>query len=955
MARQNQALFALNRGEISLLAMSRVDIEHLRLASQSQINYLPRVLGPMMLRPGTGFIGSVYNNAPTKILPFVAAFSDTALLEFTANLMRVWINDGLLTFPNVAAIVPPFSAWTLSSTGTATAAKTATSLTFSGMNTGSSASGYVPLVINPGDINKQHAVQFTVQNGPVLFQIGTTSTGQEVFGVETLDTGTYCMAFVPGATTVYLQFSTVALADNANTTTQSIPTFAQQVQVQNISIQPPGVFSMATPWGSSTIGVPSSVPSSLRITQSGDVVFVAANGVPQYQINRYSPQSWAICPYRSVKGPMAAVPRNASISLTAGALTGNTTLTASAPLFSNSDVGTLFRLFSNGQLVSQSLSFANTFTDPIEVSGVSIISQYINSTTVHNVPTTDRDFTLTITGTWAGTITLERSFQSSTTGFSSYQTYTSNQAAITITDYLENELVWYRVGFAAGGFTSGTAVVTLSYGGGGSYGVAHVTSLSSSTVANVEVLVPLGGTAPVNDWLQSEWNTNNGFPTAAQLHEGRLWWSGADRWWGSVSDDYTNFDYDATGDSAPIDRSIGQGPIANINWMVSIDHLVAGADTSIITALSDAIESPLTPANFLLRRSVTNGAFPIQACPVDQRIVYVDQSGRKLYELIYDIRLYNYKPTDLTRLNPDIGIPGFVDMAVQRQPDTRILLPRTDGIMVDMVYDSDDNVEAFWRIALGGGGIIESVAVLPGPLEDQVYVVVNRMINGTAVRYIEKFARIDECQGAAISKCVDCHLVYQGLPANVLAGFTHLIGQTVAIWGAAKNAFSGDGSSPVDFGDLGTAVVSNTGTVTIPNNIYVTTAVVGVPYQAEFISAKLAYASQLGSALNQVKRIDHIGFTLTATHCQGVRYGRFTPNDAQNTKSGIFTLPPVLDDLPQVEYGAIVDQTTVYTQYDAKQIEFECDHDSDVRLYIQSASPRPATINGITFQIESSN
>ena len=85
MARQDQALYSFNRGEVSLLALARPDIEQLRLAAQSQINWLPRVLGPMMLRPGTEYIGGVYNNAPTKLIPYVAAFTDTALLEMTGK------------------------------------------------------------------------------------------------------------------------------------------------------------------------------------------------------------------------------------------------------------------------------------------------------------------------------------------------------------------------------------------------------------------------------------------------------------------------------------------------------------------------------------------------------------------------------------------------------------------------------------------------------------------------------------------------------------------------------------------------------------------------------------------------------------------------------------------------------------------------------------------------------
>jgi hypothetical protein len=53
-------------------------------------------------------------------------------------------------------------------------------------------------------------------------------------------------------------------------------------------------------------------------------------------------------------------------------------------------------------------------------------------------------------------------------------------------------------------------------------------------------------------------------------------------------------------------------------------------------------------------------------------------------------------------------------------------------------------------------------------------------------------------------------------------------------------------------------------------------AVVGLPYTGEFQSAKLAYAAALGTALNQKKRIDHIGLVLTDTHYQGLEYAPWT-------------------------------------------------------------------------------
>lgn len=68
MPKQNVQLVAFNRGIISPLALARVDIDQILLSADQQKNFMPRVLGSMMLRPGLGFV-----------VPIIAEFSNTTL------------------------------------------------------------------------------------------------------------------------------------------------------------------------------------------------------------------------------------------------------------------------------------------------------------------------------------------------------------------------------------------------------------------------------------------------------------------------------------------------------------------------------------------------------------------------------------------------------------------------------------------------------------------------------------------------------------------------------------------------------------------------------------------------------------------------------------------------------------------------------------------------------------
>ena len=916
MPKQTPLLFSFNRGEVSPQLLGRTDLEHLRLAAQIQENWQPRVLGPMQLRPGSEHIGQIASSAtPGKLLPFVASFNDTAFLEFTPNQMRVWVNDAPVTRAAVATNVPTFESgyWVLTNTGATQSAATLSGLYFWYVNVGAEGRASAAITVASGDQNTEHAVRIVISHGPVRFQVGTSSTDDSIFGVETLDTGEYSLAFTPGTGTIYLTFSTYIAPENFNTLAQTQPQAVQTVTVDSITLEGPGPMVLATPWGANELAI----PSLLRISQSADVIFCACQGLPQQQINRYSPTSWSIVQYKPVKGPLTAAPGDTSILLSVNTTSGDGQITSNRPFFKPSDVGTLFRLFHNQATWHQTLSFAGTHTDAIRVTGVSTVSEVIGDTT-YNTIVLDRTFYYYVT---AGNYQLERSFDGPTTGFRPFA------SASPVTDWLNNEIVYYRISLT----TDGENTITFGYGGGGSgYGVCRITSLNSPTSANMEILVPFSYPGLAADWRQSEWGKTVDFPTAVALHEGRLWWAGGDRWIGSASDDYTNFDYDAIGEAAYIDIQIGKGPISQISWLLSLDSLLGGADTDLIMARSDAIQSPLTPTNLNLRFSTTTGSAPVQAVPIDNTGIYINQSGQKVFKVMYDLYSYNFRGVELSDLNPDIGYAQYVAAAIQRNPDTIVHLVRADGQIVCLLYDEENQVKAFWRKTTNG--LYEDVIVLPGEIEDRVYVIVNR--GGT--RYVERFARLDECWGAAMNKIADAHYAYSGSPQ---AAFTMpwLAGQTVVAWGDGKN--------------IGPLTLDSGGSITLSNPV--SNFCVGLGYTAQFLSTKLAYGAPSGTVVNVVKRVDHIGFVLQNTHYQGIRYGSYHLDPLPgNTPNILWDQGEPIDGLPQVEKGAVVPADTVYAFYDEKRMEFAQNADTDSRIFIEAAAPLPATVVAVSFSIE---
>lgn len=889
MAKQNFPVYSFNKGEISRHALGRLDAESLQLAAETQVNWMPMTLGPMTMRPGLEYIGATRDNLPCVIRPFIFATDDTAILEYTDQTLRIWVDDELVTGESVATTVTngDFSdstGWTLTTTSGAEATISGGKLTLNALALGSSASCEREVTIALADRETVHRLRIVVERGPVGFQVGTSSGNFNLFDKTELGPGDHSIAFDPaGASSFFVRFYALDRADEV---------------VDSIEIET-GTVELPTPWRDGDL-------SLLRWDQSGDIVFVAQEAAVPRKIERRDNNSWSVVKFQQFGGPYVARPAwTNSVRMDPGAGTGGTNaVTAFADFFESSKhVDRLFAAISEGHNRGVDISAVGKYLDPLYVSGVT---------------QADRQFKYYIRGTWVGTISLQRSTVGPDGGFVEVATQTGNIEDEEFTDHATHENVdcWYRLGFSE--YTSGYATVLFTYSGGRrGRGEARIFNVASPTHADYDIIHPFQSGELAHDWELGEWSHELGWPAAVAFHDGRLFFAARDKIWGSVSDDFENFDVTFEGEAGPINRSFGYGPFANVNWLSSLNRLVVGRDSSVVSIRSSNFDEPLTPTDFTMRDSATVGTFELQPAKVDKSAIFVDGSGRRVYELRYKSDAQDYGAIDLTALNPDIGLEGFVDLSAQRELDTRIHLVRGNGEVAVLSHEADQ-VEAWWRIETDGD--VESVCVLPGSLEDQVYYVVKRtiysLIEGelqpVTRRYLEKFARQDECLGAAMNKLADSFITYTGPAISTITGLSHLEGKEVVIWGNGK--------------DLGTATVSG-GQVTTSEPVQ--TAVVGLGYEARFKSTKLGIGATQGSALTQKKKIETIGLLLADTHNQGIEYGQSFER---------------MDPLPLVVEGVETPTDTIWTEFDNPMVPLPGVWQTDARLCLRATAPRPATV-----------
>lgn len=918
MPREQQATLALNRGVLSQLALARVDLARYKMAASQMTNWMARVLGSMMLRPGTQYIGATAGNAYAKTIPFVFSATDTARIEITQGNIQVWVQDVLVTRVAVSSVVTngsfsaDLSGWTDSSEAGCTVAWTAPqSVSFVGTGNNNAILDQ-DVTVSGGSINVRHALRIVVARGPLTFRCGSAQGDDAYINETTLNTGTHSLAFTPTAGSFWIRF------ENSN---------ANASLLASCNIEGAGVMGLPAPWASSDL-------TYLRWAQSADVTFVGRNGYQQQQIERRATDSWSIVTYPANDGPFRPI-NITNITLTPSAISGDITLTSNKAFFRQMHVGAIFRLVSVGQLVSQTLAANDTYTNPIVVNGIQ----------------DERQFNVVITGTFVGTLTLQRSVGAPGQWIDTPKTWTGPDT-YNDTDGLDNQTIYYRVGFKPADYTSGTATVTISYASGSITGICRVTAFTDSTHVSAAVLVALGNTTPTTLWYEGSWSTFRGFPGTPQLWQGRLWWFGSSLF-GSVSDDYDNFDDTVIGGSAPIIGQLDSGPISNIYWAVGLQQLILGTASNETSIRSSYLGEPVTTTNFNVMTGSTQGSSNVNALQIDKSGIFVQITGSRVFSLDLDISTYSYQSNELTLLTPDFNSAGIVHIAIQNKPDRRLHCVRADGTVGVMVWDPTENVTCWLTVTSANGGFVEDVCVLPqaGVTEDQVYYTVRRIVNGVTVRYHEKWALESECTGLPVAKHVDAHVVYSGVATDAIGGLGHLIGQTVSVWGwnTANPYIDGNGNKPGL--DLGTYVVDGTGTISGISlggaGYLVTSAIIGLPYTAQWQSMKQAFAAAMGTPLNQSTRIGRVGLMLQNTHAMGIRVG----NDFQH-----------LDDLPMADLptlssgdgldGTAPDVNAILNDYDQQMSAFSDIWSTDSRVCLQAASPRPATVLAFTVDME---
>lgn len=431
-------------------------------------------------------------------------------------------------------------------------------------------------------------------------------------------------------------------------------------------------------------------------------------------------------------------------------------------------------------------------------------------------------------------------------------------------------------------------------------------------------------------WRLGAWGRTTGWPSVVGFHEERLVFAASplepQAFWMSVSGEYENF--------APTDReskvldnnaitfTIASNKVNGIRWMTSGPTLVFGTMGGEWQASASSMKEALTPTNISVVQHTGHGSGHVRPIRVGPSILFMQKSGTKLRELVYDYQTDALVAKDVTIISEHILRRGTraVEMAYQQEPNSVAWMVLADGGLVGLTYVRDQEVYAWHYHELGGNfnngkAQVESAACIPAAsgTYDILYLIVKRTINGVTRRYIE-YIDLEYDPPTDVSRnelyYVDCGVKYVGGATSTVT-LAHLPGEVITILanGAVRPEAGASSTGQVNFAGGGASYIS-----------------AGLAYDSLLVTLPPEGGGEAGTSQGKKKRVHRCKVRVYKS--LGFKYG---PSVMQLSQYNFRNTPDQMDFAPLI-------------RSDDVSLSMENTYDYDASITIRRDQPYPLNI-----------
>lgn len=322
------------------------------------------------------------------------------------------------------------------------------------------------------------------------------------------------------------------------------------------------------------------------------------------------------------------------------------------------------------------------------------------------------------------------------------------------------------------------------------WGAAKITSRTSATVVNATVHTNFGATTAQAGWRLGQWYIGN-YPSRVGFYTERSVWANTPTnpstiWFSKngILDDFGISSPLLDTDALTFDIS----GASKIEWLQELDDLIYGTP-QIARAIGPAERGAvLSNSNVTNRKGQRIGSKSIRPVNAGTAVLYATTYGKAVREMTYNYDQDAYFQPEASILSEHLLRKGIEQMAVALEPETLLWLRISDGSIVSMVYEAQQQMIALMPHKIAPAAAdpndfakVTSIACIPGVEQYELWMIVERTIDGVTDRYIEVMKPVFEDDDLDTAFFVDSGLRYNGAPAVQLFGYDHLIGETVAV------------------------------------------------------------------------------------------------------------------------------------------------------------------------------
>ena len=382
-----------------------------------------------------------------------------------------------------------------------------------------------------------------------------------------------------------------------------------------------------------------------------------------------------------------------------------------------------------------------------------------------------------------------------------------------------NEITWSAV--------DGAGLYRVYRNQGGVW--AYIGQTTGTSIIDERITPDASITPPIYDAV---FNSAGNYPGAVSYFEQRRWFGGTlnrpNNIWATKSGTESMMAYSLpTQDDDRIAVRVAAREANRIQHIAPLSQLMlltGAAEWRVSPVNSDAI----TPSSMSVRPQSYIGSNGVQPLVVNSAMLFAAARGGHIRECGYNWQASGFVSSDVCLRAPHLFDDYTItDMTYAQAPWPIAFIVSSSGKLIAYTYVPEQGVGAFSTIETSGE--FESCCAIAEGVEDRLYAVVKRTINGATVRFIE---RMSEQHFSDLASCnfLDCSGFYEGDATTTVSGLSWLEGETVSILA--------DGSVEPD-------QVVKDGKIKL--SFAAKTVRVGLPFQSDIKTLPVSLALQDGS------------------------------------------------------------------------------------------------------------